>query len=130
MRAPLATILGMIFMLVSAAAAEAGGKRFTTPLLSSASNEIFVCTIVNADKKPVTATVRMIGENGAEIAPENTNCNAPIAPNAVCRLSPPLGAPPAYCDVVSSSAKVRVALLLIDPLRPGHTAAVVAGTMK
>ena len=130
MRASLEVILAVAFAIVTATVAEAGGKRFTTPLLSSATNEIFVCAVVNADKKPVTVTVRMIGENGAEIAPANTNCTVPIAPNAVCRVSPPLGSPPAYCDVVSSSAKVRVDLLLIDPLRPGHTAAVVPGTLK
>jgi hypothetical protein len=123
-------ILAATFVIVSATAAQAGGKRFTTPLLSSATNEIFACTVVNADKKPVTVTVRIIGENGVEIPPTNTNCTVPIAPNAVCRVSPPVGSPPAYCDVVSSSAKVRVDLLLLDPLRPGHTAAVVPGTLK
>ena len=131
MRSPLVNVLAITFIVLGmSTVAYAGGKRFTTPLLSSASNEIFVCAVVNLDKKPVTADVRIIGENGAVIAPSNTSCNVPIPPGAVCRVSPPLGAPPAYCDVVSSSGKVRVDLLLIDPLRPGHTAAVVPGTLK
>ena len=131
MRTPLGCALAITcIVLGTATVVHAGGKRFTTPLLSSATNEIFSCNVVNLDKKPVTVDVRIIGENGAVIALANTSCNVPIPPEAVCRASPPLGAPPAYCDVVSSSGKVRVSLLLIDPLRPGHTAAVVSGTQK
>lgn len=131
MRTPLGSALTItLIVLATATVVHAGGKRFTTPLLSSATNEIFACTVVNLDKKPVTVEVRIIGENGLAIAPSGSTCNVPIPPEAVCRVSPPLGAPPAYCDVVSSSGKVRVSLLLIDPLRPGHTAAVVSGTQK
>lgn len=122
--------IGLV-VLGSVGAAEAGGKRFTTPLLgTAATNEAFVCSVINVDKKPVTADVKLVARNGSLITIGASDCESPIQPGTGCRVAGPTGATTGYCDVVSSSAKVRVDLLVTDLTNPNRITAAVAGTQK
>ena len=116
-------------LLVSVALAHAGGKRFVTPVLGTASNEVPACIVVNVDKKPVTATVKLMNRSGVEVT-NASDCDQPIAPNAGCRAATAVGFGEGYCDATTSSGKVRVGLVVIDVNNPNHTAASAAGTLK
>jgi hypothetical protein len=120
----------VLAVLVSPHHAAAAGKRFVTALLGTGPTEAFVCSVINLDKKPITADVKLVGRDGNPITVNETDCDVPIAPNAGCRAASTPAVRTGYCDATVSSGKVRVNLLVIDTDNGNHTTATVPGTLK
>jgi hypothetical protein len=105
-------------------AGEAQGATLTTPFVGATAGQGSSCLVTNIDSgKPIAVTVELVDVGGLTVTPVASNCPVPpatLAPRVTCNtvVPPSTGV---YCQVVSSSRKVRVALSLFDTTLFQHT---------
>lgn len=98
-------------------AGEGQGATLTTPFVAASAGQGSSCLVTNIDSsKPITVTVDVVDVAGVTVTPVASSCPVPpatLAPGVTCNtvVPPSTGV---YCQVVSSSRKVRVALSLFD----------------
>jgi hypothetical protein len=98
-------------------AGEAQGVTLTTPFVGAGTGQGSNCLVTNIDgSKPTAVTVELVDINGLTVTPVGSGCPVPpatLAPRDTCTTVVPASTG-VYCQVVSSSRKVRVALSLFD----------------
>jgi hypothetical protein len=109
---------GMLIVgaLVFLAAEAQGATTLTTPFVLANVGQRAACIVTNIDSgKPITVTLELVDVQGVTVPPEFNTCPVPpatLAPRVTCAGGPPVNTA-VYCQVVSSSKKVRVAVSVV-----------------
>ncbi len=107
-------VVGALVLLVAKVQAA---TTLTTPFVGASTGQGSSCIVTNIDSdKPIAVTVELVDGDGVIVTPLGTGCPVPpatLAPRDTCTVVVPPSTG-VYCQVVSSSKKVRVALSVFD----------------
>ena len=119
----MATIRIMVLLTVTLTVALCGTAQADTLQTSFAvanAGQRLDCVVTNVGTTPITVTVTLTNLFGTTITPSLDLCNGiPLGPGKTCQVLPATDTD-AFCTVVSSSSKVRAAIIVFGPLGSGR----------